>query len=334
MNWRKIFLVILLSIASFPICFGQETTEYVEGENWVQQYGIYQTPFIVFRYDRYSREDTVKFREKLDLLKDAKFSDEWEGSYYSDQDQLGISAFRWDANIGFAHSYIYTCLPELRFINYGKVTVAPEFIQITPEFAIDSPRKSKPVKYVKVKWNERHYLVEESSLAAFAEKAVGIYVENEETSSENFQDWSNYWVSGDPEKELTGLPEYPQSYQKFRRLPIETEIISVGKRTIEEEKEFGDQSYTQFFNNNAIYPVTIDAGKNKGVQTGMNFVIFETGETVYITQVHQNTAVGFVARSIDDLRNDACYDDDSNETTCPDLKTGYKVKTRVGKFWF
>lgn len=30
------------------------------------------------------------------------------------------------------------------------------------------------------------------------------------------------------------MPEFPASYKKFQRFPIETKIISVGKRTIKE----------------------------------------------------------------------------------------------------
>ena len=84
MNLQKIFLATLFCILALTVCFGQNTPEIVEGENWLQQYGIYYpTQTMVFRYDRYSREDTVKFREKLDLLKNAEFADEWEGTYYS-----------------------------------------------------------------------------------------------------------------------------------------------------------------------------------------------------------------------------------------------------------
>lgn len=335
MKLRNYLLIIFVSTATFQICFGQNTAEIVEGENWVQQYGIYQSPIMVFRYDRYSKEDTVKFREKLDLMKDAKFSDEWEGNYFSDLDQLGISSFRWDSNIGFVDFYIYTCFPELRYLSYGKVTNASEFIQIMPEFAENSPRKSEPVKYVKVKWSDRHYLVEESSLSAFAEKSVGIYVETAETPDEGFQKWSSYWVNGDTEKELTGLPEFPPSYKKFQRLPIETKIIAVGKRTIESEKQFGDKSYMRHFQDNAVYPITIGAGKNKGVKAGMYFCIFETGEEVFITEVNQNTAIGFVARDTDENKNDVCYNDDNtNESPCPKLKSSFKVKTRIGHLWF
>ena len=189
MRLRKICPAILFYVIFLTVCFAQNAPEVVEGETWVTQYGVYYpTPSMVFRYDRYSREDTVKFREKLGLLKDAKFAGEWEGNYQSGfPDEVGTSVFRWESGAGFVNYYFYSCMPELRYLNYGRIVNTPEFIQTIPEFTADSPRKEKPDKYVKVKWDKQFYLVEESSLLAFAEKAAGIYVEPDETSDEAFQ---------------------------------------------------------------------------------------------------------------------------------------------------
>lgn len=331
MNLHKIFLIILFCVVSLTVCLGQNEPEFVEGETWVNQYGIYQDVRMMFRYDRYSREDTVKFREKLDLLKEAKFADEWEGTYFSGfPDEVGISSFRWSKDVGFVDYYVYSCLPELRYINYGKIANSSDFIQTIPEFAVDSPRKATPVKYVKVKWSDRHYLVEESSLLAFAERAAGIYVEPED-SSEDRQKWSNHWVKGDLEQELIGLPEFPASYKKFQRQPIETKIISVGKRTIEEEKELGNRFYMDEV---AVYPVTVGAGKNKGIKKGMSFYISGMEDEIFITEVNQNTAVGIIIRTIDENKIDYCLDNESNKIACPKIKTAIKIKTQTGKLWF
>jgi hypothetical protein len=347
MNLQKVIFVVVVFIAYLPVCFGQNTREYVEGENWVQQYGIYTTPYVVLRYDRYSKEDTVKFREKLDLLKTAKFTDEWEGSYVRDSEELGISSLRLDNNVGFIDFYFYSCSLELSYIDYGKIINTPDSIQLTSEIAENSPREIKTVKYVKVKWDKWQYLVEESSLAAFAEKAVGVFVEPNDDIPENNQQWSNYWVrkgsvndanwNGDDyiEKKFTGLPEFPESYKKFQRVPIETKIVSVGKRTIEAEKQFGDATYTRYFQNSAIYSITIGAGKNKGIKAGMIFEMLETGEDVYITEVNQNTAVGFIPRETDDDKNDFCRDRDNiKEASCKKIKPLLKVRTKIGYFWF
>jgi hypothetical protein len=332
MNLQKICLSILIFVSSLAVCFGQDKPETVEGQTWVNEYDIYQDVRMTFRYDRYSKEDTVKFREKLDLLKAAKFADEWEGAYYSGfPDEVGVSSFRWDANAGFVEYYVYSCFPELRYLNYGKITNTPEFIQTIPEFAADSPRKEKAVKYIKVKWSNRHYLVEESSLLAFAERAAGIYVEPEDDSSEDRYKWSNHWVKGDLEQELTGLPEFPASYKRFQRQPIETKITSVGKRTIEKEVQTARWFTPE---ENAVYQVTVEAGAKKGVKRGMIFEVPETGDAILITQVNQNYAIGIIGRDINENKNDNCLDRNFNQIVCRKIKSSLKVKTETGKLWF
>jgi len=173
-------------------------------------------------------------------------------------------------------------------------------------------------------------LVEESSLPAFAEKAVGIYVEPKDTSNESYQKWANNWVKGDLEKPLTGLPEFPPNYKKFQRLPIEAKITSVGKRNVENEKTLGNTTYSEA----AFYEITISAGKNKDVKEGMSFEIPEIENSLYITQVNSKTAVGIISRPIDVNKNDECFGDNFDKIFCPKIKNGLKVKTQIGLFYW
>ena len=330
MNLRKLFLYFLLSFLSFQICFGQDSEAYPEPVNWLMEYKFYPPRPVYLRYDHYSKEDIVNFREKLNLLKNAKFSNEWEGIYDRGVGgDTGAASFRWDSVAGFVDVYIYTCDPaELRYINYGKALNKPEYILITPEFAMDSPRKSAPEKYVKINWNDRHYLVEESSLAAFAEKIVGIDVVPEDNSDENSLKWANYWVKGDTSKELTGLPEFPAGYKKFQRFPIETKVVSVGNRTIESDV----RTARSYANETAIYQVTVDGGARKGIKKGMVFKVPETDDFILITQVEENYALGILDRDIDENKDDYCQDDNSNQIACPKIKPSFKIKTVVGEF--
>jgi hypothetical protein len=231
MKSQKIFLIFIILLASFQICFGQTEQDEQPTENWLKQYGIYSDQFLYHRYDRYSKEDIVNARKTLDLLVNSKSTDEWEGTYSSGYDEtVGFSQFRWQSGVGFVSFYIYTCLPELRHINYGKIINTPDAVQIISEAGEISSRRNSSTRYIKVKWNDRHYLVEESALSAFAEKAVGIYVESEDASDENFGKWARNWVKGDFEKPLTGTPEFPSNYKNFQRSPIETKIVAVGKK--------------------------------------------------------------------------------------------------------
>jgi hypothetical protein len=339
MKLRKIFLLFLTSILSLQICLGQDTEATQPEKNWLANYDIYPTEFLFYRYDRYSKEDIVRFREKLDLFKNAKLSDEWSGIYYvGSEETVNHSELHIYPNIGFIDFNIYTCLPELRYIDYGRIVHTADFIQLSPEFATNSPRKSEPVKYVKVTWGDKYLLVEESSLAAFAEKAVGLYIEPEDDSAENKYKWTDFWVKGDlnsenhhqVENNYFGLPQFPASYKKFQRYPIESKIISVGKRTVEKDKAIGSSVYTEA----AFYQVTIGAGKNKGVKEGMYFEIPEIENQVFITKVTPNNSAGIIVRMIDDNKNDECYDDDSNKISCPKITSSLKVKTQIGNFMF
>lgn len=126
--------MFLIFISAFPIVFGQKQDDSQLGENWLKEYGIYSEQILQFRYDRYSKEDLVNFRQKLDAMKDAKF-DEWEGVYFHDLGELSFSRMHLKGDVGFLDFYIYTCQPELRRVNYGKVSFAADAVQLLPEFA-------------------------------------------------------------------------------------------------------------------------------------------------------------------------------------------------------
>ena len=284
-------------------------------------------------YHAYSENDIENFRKKLNLMKTTNFSDQWEGFYNHDfPDEVGISQLRINFNVGFTDFYYYSCLPELRSLDYGKIINSAESIQLISEVGKDSPRKPYTIKYVKVKWDDKDYLVEESALPYFAEKAVGIYVEPKADVTESPQKWDNYWVKGDIEKPLVGVPQFPASCKKFERAPIESKIIVVGKRTVE-EKSFENISQNSYYAESAWYSVTIDAGKNKGVKAGMIFDVPKINSAIIITQASAKTAKGFIRRDIDDNKKDYCVDDNFNQIPCLKIKPFNKVKTQVGNFW-
>lgn len=324
------FLFILLIIAFFQnVITAQEDFETQPAENWLIEYGIGSEPRIYFRYDKYSKADTVKFRERLQLINNSNTQNEWEGIYGINSGLTSFSQFRWNSSIGFIEFHIDTCQPALEFINYGNIINTPEYIELISDKT--SYSASKPMRYVKVKWGKEYYLVEESSLPAFAEKVVGIYVAPEDTENENYPTWHNFMIKGDNENSFEGLPEFPASYKKFQRSPIEAKIISVGKRIIEEGKILGRTIHGA---ETAFYRVTINAGKDKNVKEGMTFDIPELKEKIIITKVGQNTSTGLIARTLQDNKSDFCHDDEYNPITCPQIKPSLKVKTQIGNLLF
>lgn len=333
MKLRKAIPSILILLAFFQFSFGQNQDEVQPIDNWLREYNIYHEHFIYMRYDRYSKNDILKFREKLDLMKASKSTDEWEGVYgYDFPDEVGLSQLRLNSQTGYVTFYVYSCMPELRSIDYGKIVNSHDSIQLSSEFKNPSKDSDSGI-YIKVKWNDRYYLVEEKSLSAFAEKAVGIYAEPVDGQNENYQKWARYWVTGDLQKPLTGLPEFPKKYKELQRLPIEARITSIGKRTVE-EKTFDTKDFYESFSESAWYPVKIDAGKIKGVKPGMKFYIPDIEDELFIIEVNEKSAIGLIRREIDDNKNDLCLDGDYKPIECPKLKTPLKIKTPIGRFWW
>lgn len=329
----RIVFLFLIVIFSRSLIHAQELAESEIGD-WVYKYGLHDELYTNFRYENYSVADTVKFREKLDLIKISEPRNEWEGTYVDGFSEVSVPIFRWNSRDGFIYYYINTCYPSLESIDYGNAIDTSEYVELLPEKTDDSPRKTVPSRYVKVKWGKDFYLVKESSLQAFAEKAVGIYVETEEDAeNENFQKWSDFMVNRDESIPIEGLPQLPPGYRKFQRAPIEAKILTVGKKTIKKEDIEGtfDSGETIF------YTIRIDAGKNKNVKVGMKFDIPETKEEFVITKVNQNSSVGLVSRNIDDNKKDSCYGNVNGEYknfVCPQIKSSFKVKTQIGRFLF
>lgn len=325
----KILLASLLLIFALQVTFGQSNYIISAEENSYKHPRIYHGQDVYTDFNRYSKTDLINFSEKLNLLLQTKNID-WEGSYYRDLDEVGESRFIWSKNQGFINYYVYTCRPELRFVKYGEVKETNETVEVIPQHTENSPQKKQiTTKYVKIKWSGREYLVEESSLSSFAEKAVGIYVEPTDSENENYNHWTNFWVRGDMEKELKGLPVFPSGYKKFERKPIHSKILSVEKRTIE-EKELGNR----WFSESAWYEVVIDGGSNLGIKVGMEFHSSKLENVIYITKVNSNTSVGLIQVEIDENKDDKCTDDNGNSKKCPKIQRGYKIETVTGYMYY
>jgi hypothetical protein len=329
MPFQKIFFLLVFLGAGLLICPGQELGAEQPEENWLRSYGIHSEQRMYFRYDRYSKEDTEKLREKLSQIRDSRSENEWEGTFYfGPEETVGYSLFRINFDRGFAKVYIYTCLPELQYFSYGSVVNNPDNLEFVPEF-ITGSKSLKNSKYAKVRWGDRLYLVEESSLLAFAEKAVGRFVENESEESDDAYDWRSFWVQGDLEKPLQGLPQFPLSYKKFERLPINGKLLSVGKRVIRKESWDENNSYSA---ESASYSVTINAGLNKGVKKGMIFEVNHSGEILTIKKVYSKSAAGTVTRLLNEVKADHCWDENSNDIPCTRILPGMSIRTQIGLF--
>lgn len=152
--------------------------------------GLYNGARLIRRFDRYSRADIERFKEKVPAVRNGPSSDPWEGSYsYDFPDSVTFSLLSWKSATGFFGLSVFTCLPELQSLRYGRVVVTDDIVTFISEKEAD--KGSSGDRFVKVPWGHRQYLVHEDSLAAFAEKAAGRYIEPEDPSSENYHRWGN-----------------------------------------------------------------------------------------------------------------------------------------------
>ncbi len=322
----RLSFALLLMLAFSAVASGQESPLM-----WLGEFIRFnELPILQPDHSKYSERDLEKFREKLQAIRSTGSQDQWEGRFApGGLDDLGISILDISSKAGFAGLYIYTCMPTLRAIDFGTVNVRPDTIELVSEEIAGSPRKPKRTTYVKIKWGNRFYLVEEKSLPAWSEKAAGVFIAQEDYS----QPWSNYWVTGDFENEPAGEPEFPDRFKYLKREPIKTNILSVTSRSIEKDVETGNTFHSA---ESAVYRVVIAAGRKHGVKKGMELELSEMSDVLTITEVSSDRASGLIVRAIVDPQTDHCLSDDTKPEPieCPKIKVGTKISTKIGSFWF
>lgn len=323
---NKFLTIVLLIFACFlNSAYSQEFNGEMVSRDQLRESGIHANEDLWVRFDSYSRENYLRFVERLTNLKTSKFENEWEGSYSEGWGpSLGYTVFQLDLNKGFAHYYVYTCFPELRSFRFGKVINNEDSIELVTEYSTGSGNP-KTERFIKVKWADRLYLVNENALPFFAEKAVGIYVPDDPENEVYPGKWANYWVQGDPDAKVDGFPQYPPKYKKFERQPIKAKLTTVSNRTLT-GVETGEGMVSYYMAN---YPVTIDAGRNKNVRVGMTFYLPELDEEIEITAVYRDKAIGKIVRETDDSSNDECKNSEREIVACRPIAKGMTAQTKV-----
>lgn len=297
LNYRLITSFILLAI----LCSANPAQE--SKLMWLGEYIRFsELPILQPVYSNYSELDLDNFRSRLKTIHSQTDKNEWEGRFIpGGMDNVGISILDLSVASGFTSFYVYTCTPELRSISYGSVINRPDMIELVSEIPLGSPRKPTRSRLIKVKWGEHLYLVEERSLAVWAEKAVGRHVPSQDGYEQN---WTDYWESGNLEVPLNGIPSLPLRFQHLSRAPIEASIVSLRPRTTESEFSSG---MTYHGGNSAVYRVVINAGRNSGVKKDMTFSVAGTFDELTITKVGHRTSEGVVVRAInDETQRDHC----------------------------
>lgn len=208
---------------------------------------------------------------------------EWAGDYYSG-DGLGVNIslvispkeylFEWHGCLG-----VYDR-------NYGAVTEGDGQIHLS--FTFENKRqgfRGIAPDFIPVSWGPRRYLIPADDIVGFCNcvndgqeprsRIHGLYLLRR----------------GDESKDVVGLPNVPDEFRSYLlTVPIEATIVAVDAFTT--RPSVADWKFKDT-------PVTLDAGSNKGLHRGMEFVVTEPERsvvTVRITKVHADRSEGVVTQ--------------------------------------
>lgn len=308
------FILVLLLAGFCPtVAFAQ-----------LNEYGRWKSDLyaeaVEINYRSYSEADFTNALSRLELIKSENNSltDEWAGDYSAQSGEVNTAVLRWSPQAGFVDLNVYTCLPELRGLDYGTVTATPDYILLTSQASL---RSGRVTKYLPVKWGERHYLVPESEVAQFYKFVAGYGWKKDEYVVFDF-----LLKNDDIEKPVAGMPVFPQGYERFVRKPIEATVVEILRREIKtEQSDDGTPAYeSRTF-------VRVDVGSADGVKRGMTFNVVgsEELETIEIVQVGRRSSVGVLIRSLDENRQETFQNYRTDEIKpYPALSVGWQLSTR------
>jgi hypothetical protein len=334
MSLFKLLAALIVLVFSLQFSFGQD---YIESEDWLSSVTGYKQPWMYLKYKHYTEFDVARAKEKLGSILLSQSKDEWAGIYNLDS-PLSNTKLIWAPDAGFLDFYIYTCAVELRTLNYGKVVNSSDSVVLTTEKQpANTPvrKRFEGVRYVKVKWGDRRYLVEEDELELFCELAAGYHgpaknvtgkLANGETYETQISIWNSFWVKvGKEEDKVYGTPILPKKYSKFVRQPLETAIISLGKYEIK-------QAVDPLFTNSNQF-VTIGLGSTNGIKAGMDFYVPDLDERLTVVKVFGKTALAVLERPFnDETKKDDCLTPQEGDTPCELIRVGMNVKTVPEEF--
>lgn len=318
-------ILVLITLLFTASAFAQLEEDGITGEELRRDFKIVTNEATIrLWYGEYSKDNLARVKE---IIATSAHKNEWEGRYSDgDVSSTGVTFYFLDFEKGFAVPAYDSCYPALTGVSYGQLVNNPDSIDFIYEFS--SKEKAKAKRYVKVRWDDRLYLVEENALLAFAEKAVGILVPDAE-GNVDFA-WMSHIVQGDWDKPAVGFPVFPAKYKRFERRPIAANIAHVAARKIVSEKDDNGKVTSR----SAVYLITLDAGLNKKIKRGMSFAIPGFEDKIKITKVVGNKAVGTLTRFFDDDDTEVCRDDELGKITCPVATRGMKVGTVVDAMYF
>jgi len=314
MKLRVFSLYILVSLYVVYICHAQTIDE--EG-TWDRAIGKQDRYLSRFVFDTYTKTDAVNARNRYLRIEKSGFKSEWEGAYVTNT-ETGEANLVWNASEGYVYTYIYHWLATL---DYGHVLFNGDSIRLSSSKTVPKhPLFLTSEPFVKVRLGSKHFLVAKSALREFGARVGG------RETSDTFM--SGYFFREDEMKlPSDGVPVFPKEFQKLVTDPIVTKIIGIGRKQIHQDKlEDGTVNYEEIYR-----PITLGAGRDKGVKVGMDFYIDDLDEWAEVTHVGFNTAIAKFRRDFDDKRQEQCrnYEGGNGDLIpCRPIKIGLQARTK------
>ena len=219
----------------------------------------------------------VRIYNELNTLKDHP----WAGRYYLGEELDSSEGITISPNSEVIYK-LGSCFPTPCDLNYGIASFNGQYLHI--KWQLDTQDKPWfPTKFLLVPWGERRYLVPIGDIIGFCRDVN----ENLEQQTEHYG--YNSWHRVDSKKKISGLPQLPKEFEKYRNMKsINGSIKEAGPVTI--ASEYGSNK-----NKTACLAqkVVLDIGEAEAVLPQMRFRLTEENGFrgwITITQVRLHEA--------------------------------------------
>ena len=286
----KLFFVGILSLALFVLpALAQEDQSWMHWENGVGK------RWLTYHLEK---EDVFKMKEKWEEIGDSsvKSASEYSGTYY----QYGYMSgyfLRWSPEKGYIFIR-YFDVEHPCYFSYGNASIDGVEVNFKLVYEVSESRcpgnSTTPKVWIPAVGGK--YLVQKTEIQDFADFYGG------------FGEYNGFLrkVDGDYVFAFKWMKDFkqqqdfilPKGFEKFIKMPVNAEVISVGKSRKTKMKDF-------FFweDNVTITPVEINAGKRHGVKKGLEFVLLNSDDDKYQTLIITNAGAvkskGNIIRYVD-----------------------------------
>jgi hypothetical protein len=311
-------------------CASSSQAQFDAEGRWIN--GISEEP-LFFHNLTYSPQNAVTFQSKWRLIAEENAlskDNEWAGDYVIRGETGDVRVLRWSLKEGFVFLFGGGCEPNVRGLNYGRVSFSKNLLQLFPEvdsedplilFAEDDDRRFFTTnfiasKFVPVKWQGIRYLIAENQIANLYDYVAGA---GDYAPRDGVQILNGIFFpkneEGDKAEIGEEMPILPSGYERFVRKPVDAEIITTGRGFVRHIA--GDENRTE--GDAWIIPVTLNAGSEDGVKPHMTFAILleDIHEVVKVIRVGKKTSRGEVT----------VYIYSGADDKPPLIKTGWRVST-------